>query len=83
MTITVFSTGPSCHRCTLVKNQLKKNEIPFEEIRLDEDATWHERVTSYGFMNAPVVLIDDDNVWEGFASDELKELIADYRAMAA
>ncbi|WP_078358177.1 glutaredoxin domain-containing protein [Mycobacteroides abscessus] len=81
MTITVFTTGPACHRCTLVKGQLSKNNIPFEEIRVDVDDTWADRLKAYGLLSAPVVLVDDDDVWEGV--EPLRELIKDYRAMAA
>lgn len=74
--VTVFSTGPACHRCKLTKLHLDRRGVPFEEVRIDleENKVWAERLMALGFTEAPVVQIGDDDVWEGYRADAIDEL---------
>jgi glutaredoxin-like protein NrdH len=76
MTVTVFTTGPGCHMCLTTKIHLKKRGIAFEEVRLDENPELADKVRELGFTTAPVVLIDEDDVWDGYRSDAIDELAA-------
>lgn len=50
--ITVYST-PTCSKCKILKNMLKKDNIEFNEI--SDFAT----LESKGFMSVPMVEVDD------------------------
>lgn len=77
MSVTVFTTGPSCHLCRVTKVHLKRRGIDFEEVRLDEHPDIAEKCRELGFTTAPVVLVDDDDVWDGYRSDAIDALAAD------
>lgn len=83
MSVTVFTTGPSCHLCRVTKVHLKRRGIDFDEVRLDENPDLAERVRELGFTTAPVVLIDDEDCWEGYSSDRIDELAAELTVTAA
>lgn len=80
MSVTVFTTGPSCHLCRVTKVHLKRRGIDFDEVRLDENPALAEKVRELGFTTAPVVLIDDEDCWEGYSSDRIDELAAELLA---
>lgn len=80
MSITVFTTGPACHLCRTTKMHLKKRGIPFEEVRLDENPALAEKVRELGFVTAPVVLVDDDDVWDGYRSEAIDQLALELAA---
>lgn len=75
--VTVFTTGPSCHLCRVTKVHLKRRGIEFEEVRLDEKPDLAEKVRELGFVTAPVVLVDEDEVWDGYSSDRIDALAAE------
>lgn len=81
--VTVFSTGPGCHLCLVTRTHMKKRGISFDEVRLDLSPEWAEIITSYGFTTAPVVLVDDEDVWDGYSGDSIDELARDLGLMAA
>lgn len=80
MSVTVFTTGPSCHMCNVTKLHLRRRGLEFEEVRLDQKPELAEKVRELGFTTAPVVLVDEDDVWDGYSSDRLDELAADLSA---
>lgn len=83
--VTVFSTGPSCHRCLITKKHLERRGVPYVEVRIDleENSQWAERLKEMGFTQAPVVQVDDDDVWEGYSADSIDELGRDMAVTAA
>jgi glutaredoxin-like protein NrdH len=78
--VTVFTTGPSCQMCRLTKMQMDRRGIMFEEVRLDEQPELAEKVRELGFTQAPVVLVDDDDIWDGFRSEAIDQLAWDIAA---
>jgi glutaredoxin-like protein NrdH len=82
MSITVFTTGPACHLCRITKMHLTKRGIAFEEVRLDENPGLAEEVRALGFTSAPVVLVGDDDVWDGYRSDAIDALAEELAAAA-
>lgn len=77
MTVTVFTTGPGCHLCYTTKIHLKRRGIQFDEVRLDENPDLAEVVRELGFTTAPVVLIDEDDVWDGYSADAIDALASE------
>lgn len=76
MIVRVYSK-PSCVQCTMTKNLLSKEGVPFVE----EDATDPgnlEAIKYLGYLAAPVVVAGEsgDDMWAGFQPDRIKELAA-------
>lgn len=70
--ITIF-TGPGCGGCITTKAHFRKRGVPFDEIRLDQNPDWAERLKEHGFSSVPVVLVGDEDVWSGYSSDAVEE----------
>lgn len=83
MSITVFTTGPTCQLCRITKMHLKKSGLEFDEVRLDENPVLADKVRELGFTTSPVVLVDEDDVWDGYRSDAIDALAADLVVAAA
>lgn len=71
MTVTVF-TGPGCGGCIAAKAQLKKRNVPFEEVPAAEYA---DVLTSLNLTSLPVILAGDEDVISGFAVEEIDWMI--------
>lgn len=74
-TVTVYTTGPSCQRCTLTKNVLTRNGVPFMEIDIREQAAARQYVVEeLGYTEAPVVVVDEHDHWSGFRPDQIDRI---------
>jgi glutaredoxin-like protein NrdH len=62
MAITVY-TKPSCVQCTAT----------YRVLDLSQDETALETVKELGYLQAPVVVTDDEH-WSGFRPDKISEL---------
>ena len=73
--ITVYTTGPSCGRCTLTKNVLTSKGIEFDEVNIrdNEDARTYV-VEELGYTEAPVVVVTDEDHWSGFRPDHINRI---------
>jgi len=78
LSVTVYSTGPSCQRCTLTKKALDKQGVPFVEVDLREQPQARDYVTEeLGYTEAPVVVVEDgtgQDHWSGFRPDQIKRV---------
>ena len=74
MAITVYSK-PSCVQCNATYRALDAKGIEYDVTDVSEDATALEQVKSLGYMQAPVVVADEDH-WSGFRPDKIDELAA-------
>ena len=83
MSITVFTTGPSCQLCRITKLHLTKSGLEFEEVRLDQNPAMADMVRELGFTTSPVVLVGDEDVWDGYRSDAINALASDLVIAAA
>lgn len=72
MTITVY-TKPSCVQCNATYRALDSKGIEYEVLDLSEDAAALEKVKELGYLQAPVVVADDEH-WSGFRPDKIAEL---------
>lgn len=74
MTITVY-TKPACVQCNATYRALDKYGITYDVVDITEDAAALEAVKGLGYMQAPVVVTDEDH-WSGFRPDKITELAA-------
>ncbi|UBH04628.1 glutaredoxin-like protein NrdH [Leucobacter sp. Psy1] len=72
MATTVY-TKPSCVQCTATYRALDSKGIEYDVIDLSEDETALETVKGLGYLQAPVVVTDDEH-WSGFRPDKISEL---------
>ena len=72
MTISVYSK-PSCVQCTATYRALDKQGIEYEIFDVSADDKALAAVKELGYMQAPVVITDDDH-WSGFRPDKITEL---------
>ena len=74
MSITVY-TKPSCVQCTATYRALDSKGIEYEVLDLSQDPAALEQVKALGYLQAPVVITDEDH-WSGFRPDKIDELAA-------
>lgn len=74
MAITVYSK-PSCVQCNATYRALDAKGIDYEVTDVSQDADALEQVKQLGYMQAPVVIADEDH-WSGFRPDKIDELAA-------
>ncbi|MHA3685408.1 glutaredoxin-like protein NrdH [Leucobacter salsicius] len=72
MAITVY-TKPSCVQCTATYRALDSKGIEYNVLDLSEDETALETVKELGYLQAPVVVTDDEH-WSGFRPDKISAL---------
>lgn len=73
MTITVY-TKPACVQCNATYRALDKQGITYRSVDISQDPEALERVRSLGYMQAPVVVTDQEH-WSGFRPDKIAGLI--------
>ena len=73
MTITVY-TKPSCVQCNATFKALDKLELEYTVVDISVDDEAREYVMALGYLQAPVVTIEDGNHWSGFKPDRIKAL---------
>lgn len=71
--ITVY-TKPACVQCHATFKALDKHGVAYEAVDITQDADARDRVMSLGYLQAPVVMVDDDEHWSGFRLDRIKAL---------
>lgn len=67
--ITVY-TKPGCVQCNATFRALDSKAIDYQVIDLSEDAHALETIKAMGYMQAPVIVADDDH-WSGFRPDRI------------
>lgn len=74
MSVTVY-TKPACVQCNATYRALDKNGVAYTSVDISQDADALERVRALGYMQAPVVITEDDH-WSGFRPDKISGLAA-------
>lgn len=74
MSVVVY-TLPACVQCDSTKRLLTRNEIPYSEVDISQDADARAMVREMGYSAAPVVVAGEDH-WSGFRPDKLSALTA-------
>jgi glutaredoxin-like protein NrdH len=72
MTVTVY-TKPACVQCNATYRALDKKGITYQSVDISQDADALERLKTLGYMQAPVVVTEQDH-WSGFRPDKIEEL---------
>lgn len=72
MAVTVY-TKPSCVQCTATYRALDSKGIEYNVLDLSEDETALQTVKELGYLQAPVVVTDEEH-WSGFRPDKIAEL---------
>lgn len=73
LTTTIYSK-PACVQCEATKRKAKALELDFRVIDVTEDPQALERIKSLGYLQAPVVVTDNDH-WSGYRPDKLEGLV--------
>lgn len=71
--ITVY-TKPQCVQCNATFRALDAAGIEYETVDLTVNADTLEKVKALGYLQAPVVVVNDGEHWSGFRPDKLEEL---------
>ncbi|MDS2171801.1 MULTISPECIES: glutaredoxin-like protein NrdH [unclassified Nesterenkonia] len=74
MSVTVY-TKPACVQCNATYRALDKNGVAYTSVDISQDPEALERVRAMGYMQAPVVITEDDH-WSGFRPDKISGLAA-------
>ncbi|MCS5524804.1 glutaredoxin-like protein NrdH [Curtobacterium flaccumfaciens pv. oortii] len=74
MTVTVY-TKPSCVQCTATYRALDNKGIEYVVRDVSADEAALEQVKALGYLQAPVVVTDEDH-WSGFRPDKIATLTA-------
>jgi glutaredoxin-like protein NrdH len=72
MTVTVY-TKPACVQCNATYRALDKKGITYQSVDISQDPEALDRLRALGYMQAPVVITDQDH-WSGFRPDKIEEL---------
>ncbi|WP_066369315.1 glutaredoxin family protein [Neobacillus fumarioli] len=70
--VLVYTTN-DCIECTMVKQVLSQEGIPFETRNISENPEYQKEVEKYGFLGVPVTVLENRAV-KGF-TNELKDII--------
>lgn len=77
----VLFSAQSCHRCKAVERHLKKYDVPFTKVMVDEDPAVAENLKARNYNELPVLKIGDD--WTvGYHPDHLDNLFKPARCTA-
>jgi len=71
--VTVYSKS-DCVQCTATKRWLESRGVTYQEVNIEDDVKHLEAAKSYGYLAAPVVVIDTpagEEHWSGYNPNEL------------
>lgn len=73
--ITVYTTGPSCGKCSMTKTMLKGKGVEFDEVDITQNPAAYEYVTAeLKYTVAPVVVVDDEDHWCDLRPDHIERV---------
>lgn len=77
-TVTVYTTGPECVRCTATMRALARRSISYVEVDIREHPAAQEYVTQeLGYSQAPVVVVGDEggqDHWDGYRPEHIARI---------
>lgn len=81
--LTVYTTGPSCFKCTTTKKMLDGKGIPYLEVDVTQDTAAREYITEeLGYSTAPVVVVNDQDHWCDVRPDHIERIAKHMNANA-
>jgi glutaredoxin-like protein NrdH len=78
MTVTVYSTGPTCYKCKATKRMLEKLEIPYDEEPVTDEVVASAEELGLDLV-APIVCANVDGVeqyWSDYRPDRISALLS-------
>lgn len=76
--LTVYTTGPSCGKCTMTKPMLDGKGVPYVEVNITDNPAAYAYVTDdLGYTKAPVV-VDDQDHWCDMRPDHIDRVAKVY-----
>lgn len=80
LTVTVYTTGPSCIRCKMTKDVMTRKGVPYVEVDIRENPDARAYVVDdLGYTEAPVCVVEDgsgQDHWSGFRPDQIDRIAA-------
>lgn len=76
--VLVVYSKPSCVQCTATYRALDAKGIPYRIVDVTQDEAALEYVQDLGYLQAPVVVVDDEDHWSGFRPDHI-DRVANHR----
>lgn len=73
MNIPTVYTKPGCVQCDATTRALRSRKIDHQTVDLTEDDEALSKIKAMGYVQAPVVVTEDDH-WSGFRPDKIKAL---------
>ncbi|GAA4685123.1 glutaredoxin-like protein NrdH [Gordonia humi] len=71
--ITVY-TKPACVQCNATYKALDKAGIDYTVIDITTDENARDYVMGLGYLQAPVVVVDETTHWSGFRPEQIRAL---------
>lgn len=65
----------ACMACKATKRWLDEHEVEYDYHDIQKDSVALDTVLSLGYGGVPVVMVDEQNHWNGFSLTKLKGLI--------
>lgn len=70
----IVYTKPRCKQCQDTKNMFNKLGVEYEEVDVTTSQIALARIKDdWGFTQAPVIEVQDFDVWSGFNPDKIRE----------
>lgn len=80
MTVTVYTSGPSCQACVMTKRHMDRRGIAYTEVAIDSDDGILAAAEELGLKAAPIVCAatpDGERYWDGYRPDRIDALVGD------
>lgn len=77
---------PRCQQCRASKRYLTRNNVPYMEVRFEDDKTAQDLANEHSYTSAPVCYVADRNSgriydsWSGLNLHKLRTWIDNYKA---
>lgn len=76
----VVYSKPACVQCNATDRALENKGIPYRVVDLTQNPEALEYVQDLGYLQAPVVVVDDQDHWSGFRPDHIERVAAHFAA---
>lgn len=70
----IVYTKPNCQQCGATYRALDTQGVQYTKVDISKDVEAYVKVRLMGYLQVPVVYVNDDNHWSGFRPDKIKEI---------
>lgn len=64
---------PACPQCTATERKLRQEGLSYNYVDLSESAEALETIKALGYLQAPVVVVNEEIHWSGYRPDEIEK----------